>query len=112
MAAAVIAQSLEDLGRDEVRYEVFVNIMPTPQGPQPMLCIMLTMPSSIIGEWTSTMGMIPNLVPDAAALQDAVLKMLEGLRNNHQMEKDATMGQATAPQNGHGPVSGLIVPGR
>ena len=102
--AEMVATQLANLGRDDVHYEVTVQVVPTPQGQVPMLGLMLTFPAVIIGQWSSTMGMIPNLCPPKEAIEEAVLKMLEGLRNNHELERQAVKAQA----NG----SRLIIPGQ
>lgn len=110
--AEMISAKLAELDRTDVHFEVCINVMPTPQGPQPMLTIIMAAPAVTIGEMTSTMGMMPDLCPPQQVIEEAVLKMLEGLRNNLQMETEAIKAQSNGHGQVEGPLSGLIVPGR
>lgn len=65
---------------DDYTYETVFMLVGTPQGPQPMIGILLGVPDPAnIGQKTTTMGTIPGPFPTESMVEQATLALIKGL---------------------------------
>lgn len=101
----------DPLTGEDTTYDVGLTIGPGPNGQaMPLIIVVLTVPSPVLGQGISGTLMIPSMRPERRSIEESVRSTLEGLR----AERSKAIAQSLAQGNGHvapGP-SGLIIPGR
>lgn len=113
--STMIQAKFDELGLTDLNHEVTLDIIPGPQGPQPVMLVAMTMPSTVLGEWVTGVSVLPNLMPTEEQVEGAVLQMLQSLRAQRDQTNQQVMASA-ASSNGHketAPGDGprLILPG-
>jgi hypothetical protein len=101
-----IEEAIKDSGiLDDYCYEVSLSVFPTPQGPQPVLAIVLGVPNPAeVGTKLTAMTLVPGPIPAEIAITTAVLGLINALLEQRQQ----ALGQPPQKQQISG--SGLILP--
>jgi hypothetical protein len=95
-----------------IAYEVALVLMPGPEGrPQPLLAVVLTIPSPVLGQGLANTMLIPSLAPEAEQLEGALRNAIEGLQQQRSVMLAGSNGHGGAPGPMTSP-SGLILPGQ
>lgn len=108
IVADVIDRAAPGQGLD---YEVALTLVPGPQGqPQPLLVIVLTIPSPILNQGLASTLLVQSLAPEAEQIESTVRTAIEGLQQQRTAMLAGSNGHGGAP----GPMtpSGLIIPGQ
>lgn len=103
--APQIEEAISDSGIiDEYTYDVSLQVLPTPQGPQPVLAIFLAVPNPAeIGTRLSAMTFVPGPIAPETILTTAVLGLINSLAD--QRREALGTGGGAPPAS-----SGLILP--
>lgn len=87
---------------EDVEWEAIFQLMPTAQGPQPGVILILTLSSAILGQGMIGTAAVPlPVAKDRIPLTEALRGLFENLMNQ----------RSQITNGGPGPTGGLIVPG-